>query len=157
MFVALIRRPHKLSADIVQPMTNWSKRIGLVLDPGFLPLLQIGITEWKRVPYLRLSGKSFSWLKQWDEPYASPLVSLQNLLLWHNALCQNENHHTYHCPQLVRKGVVYWHDISQDALIKGIAHTYKSPYCVAARKLLHCAHLNPIELSCPSFWETRGS
>ena len=63
MFVSFIRQPHKLSADIVQPMTNWSKRIGLVLHPGFLPLLQIGITEWKHVPYLGLSGKSFSWLK----------------------------------------------------------------------------------------------
>ena len=101
--------------------------------------------------------KSFSWLKQRDDPYASPLVSLQNLPLWHNALCRNENHHTYRSPQLVRKGVVYWHDISHDALIKGIAHTYKSPYRIVARRLLHYAHLNPIELSCPSFWETRGS
>ena len=98
MFVSFIRQPHKLSADIVQPMTNWSKNIGLVLHPGFLPLLQIGITEWKHLPYLGLSGQSFSWLKQQDEPYASPLVSVQNLPLWHNALCRNDHHHTYHCP-----------------------------------------------------------
>ena len=157
MFVSLIRQRHKLSADIVQPMNDWSKRIGLVVHPGFLPLLQIGITKWKHVPYLELSGESFSWLKQRDEPYASPLVFLQNLPLWQNALCRNENHHTYHCPQLVRKGVVYWHDIAHDALIKRIAHTYKSPYRIAARRLLHCAHLNSIGLSCPSFWETWGS
>ena len=106
------------------------------------------------MPYLGLSGKSFLWLKQRDELYASPLVSLQNLPLWHNALCQNENHHNYHFPQLVRKGVVYWHDISHDTLIKGIAHTCKSPFRIAGRRLLHCAHFNPIELSCPSFWET---
>ena len=30
MFVSFIRQPHKLSADIMQPMTKWSKRIGLV-------------------------------------------------------------------------------------------------------------------------------
>ena len=50
MFVSFIRQPHKLSADIVQPMTDWSKHIGLVLHLGFLPLLQIGIKEWKHVP-----------------------------------------------------------------------------------------------------------
>ena len=49
------------------------------------------------------------------------------------------------------------HDIFHDALIEGIAHTYKSPYRIAARRLLQCAHLNPIELSCPGFWETWGS
>ena len=52
---------------------------------------------------------------------------------------------------------MYWHDISHDALITGIAHTYKSPYRIAARRLLHCAHFNAIELSGPSFWETWGS
>ena len=72
MFVSFTRQPHKLSANIVQPMTDLSKRIGLVLHPGFLPLLQIGITEWKNVPYLGLLGKSFLWLKQRDELYASP-------------------------------------------------------------------------------------
>ena len=35
MFVSFIRQPHKLSADIVQPMTNSSKRIGLVQHPRF--------------------------------------------------------------------------------------------------------------------------
>ena len=52
MFVSFTRQTHKLSAGIVHPITNWSKHIGLVLYPGFLPLLQIGITEWKHVPYL---------------------------------------------------------------------------------------------------------
>ena len=52
---------------------------------------------------------------------------------------------------------MYWHDISDDALIKGITHTYLSLYGIAARRLLHCAHLNLIELSCPNFWETWGS
>ena len=63
MFVSFISQPHKLSTDIVPPMNDWSKRIGLVLHPGFQPLLQIGITEWKHVPYLGLSGITFSWLK----------------------------------------------------------------------------------------------
>ena len=52
---------------------------------------------------------------------------------------------------------MYWHDISHEAPIKGIAHTYKFRYRIAARRLLHCAHLNPVELSCPSFSENWGS
>ena len=35
MFVGFTRQPHKLSADIVQPMTNSSKPVGLVPHPAF--------------------------------------------------------------------------------------------------------------------------
>ena len=52
---------------------------------------------------------------------------------------------------VLTKGVVSWYDNSHDAVMKGLAHTYKSPYRIAARRLLHGAHLNPIELFCPSF------
>ena len=85
------------------------------------------------------------------------MLALENLPLWHNAMCRNEHHQTSFSPHFVRQGVLYWKDMVFPRLIAGLAHTYKPPYRLAASCLLHVAHTQPIEWFCPGFWEFWGS
>ena len=41
-------------------------------------------------------------------PLVSPPLNTDDLPIWHNVYCRNENNHTYYCSSLIKQGVTTW-------------------------------------------------
>ena len=86
---------------------------GMLFDEEFLPFFQMSPLPLSVPSFLQASLKSYSAVRRWGGccPPPPPPARLPLMPVWHNALFANSFHLTYHCPALLKKGVLRWVDL----------------------------------------------
>ena len=91
----------------VRDFRRWCNTVGLVLQPHFLPVTQLGTLRnpWQPQCFLACSLRALSEARRFTVVWLA-FENVRDLPVWHYAIFQNKHHRAYVAPRLVRKGVL---------------------------------------------------
>ena len=141
-FVQVVVRPASIEKVHADPFHRWASGKGLVLDPLFLPYLQLAPIPLSKPTFLQGSLKCYSVVRRGGGVTAPPpLHDLPNLPIWHSVFFRNSQWLTYVSPALLKSGVLRWVDLIErrsipQQLHSKLAPTWRSVYTESARAVV---------------------
>ena len=144
-FVQAVVRPASLAEQHARPFRGWADRVGLVLEPAFLPYLQLASIPLTKPTFLQgtvKAVKAYSVVRRGGGPPPPPPPhELWSLGVWHCVFFRNKVWLTYYCPALHRRGVLRWCDLISGSkippqLLGTVAPTWRAIYEESALRVV---------------------